>query len=262
MLTKPVPGRPHAVSEDKKKQIISLLEDPKQASETHWTIRNIHGYIKQNWSLELGYSTLVRSIKEWGFRLKVPRSWPVGQDEELREAFRQELAELLDKKEYEVWFCDETSILGDPRPRQRWMKIGEKGKVPFSGRHLRANVVGAVNPKTGELFSLIVSHMNSDFFQVFLNELAKETEGRKIVMVLDNATWHKVKMLKWHNIEPKYLPPYSPDLNPIERLWLVMKNRFFTDWITKEQEILDDRVAEALISFIDNPTEIKSICKA
>ena len=145
---------------------------------------------------------------------------PQASPEELREQFRQELADLLDKKEHEVWFSDETGILGDPRPR--WMKIGEKEKVPYFGMHLRTNVVGAVNPKTGELFSLIVSYMNNDFFQVFLNKLAEETKGRKIVMVSDNATWHKVKKLKWRYIEPKYLPPYSPDLNPIERLWLVL----------------------------------------
>lgn len=261
LLAKPVPGRPHAVPEDKKKIIISLLNDPEQADETHWTIRKIHGYIKKQLSLELGYSTLVRSIKEWGFRLKIPRPWPIKQDEKLREIFRQELAELLDKNDHEVWFSDETGVLGDPRPRGRWMKKGEKGKVPFSGLHLRSNVIGAVNPKTGELFSLIVSHMNSDFFQVFLNKLAEETKGRKVIMVLDNASWHKVKRLEWHNIEPKYLPPYSPDLNPIERLWLVMKARFFTDWITKDKEQLDDRVAEALLSFIDNPIQIMSICK-
>lgn len=162
--------------------------------------------------------------------------------------------------EQEIWFGDETGILGDPRPRRRWMKKGERGTVPYSGKHIRSNVVGAVNPKNGEFSALIVSNMNSDMFQIFLDEFAKETEGRKIILILDNATWHKARKLNWHHIKVKYLPPYSPDLNPIEVLWLVMKARFFTDWIAKEQKILENRIETALKSFFCNPNQVASIC--
>ena len=256
-----IPGRPKTIKDDDKKKIINLLDNPGDVDETHWTARKLHGFITDEWSLDLGYSTLTRSIKKWGYRFNVPRPWPLKQDEELRETFRQELAELLDNDEQEIWFCDETGVLGDPRPCRRWMKKGEAGTVPFLGKHLRSNVVGAVHPKTGELFSLIVSHMNTDMFQVFLNQFAKETEGRNVVLILDNATWHKVKRLNWHHVDPLYLPPYSPDLNPIERLWLVMKNRFFNNWIAKTEEQLENRVAEALNNFLDNETEVASICR-
>jgi transposase len=43
--------------------------------------------------------------------------------------------------------------------------------------------------------------------------------NKKVILVLDNASWHKAKSLNWHHIEPVYLPPYSPDFNPIERFW-------------------------------------------
>ncbi len=41
---------------------------------------------------------------------------------------------------------------------------------------------------------------------------------------MDNASWHKRKTTHWHNWQPMYLPPYSPDLNPIERIWLTIKH--------------------------------------
>lgn len=260
LLPQPVPGRPRALSQAQQDNIVALLEHPDQRGESHWTARKIHGYITREWSLQLGYSTLTRAFRRWGFRLKVPRPWPVEQDEEAREAFRTELAQLLENHDREVWFCDETGVLGDPRPRRRWMRKGDRGKVPFSGQHLRSNVVGAVHPQSGEFFALIVSHMDSDMFQVFLDQLAKETSGRSIILVLDNATWHKRKTLKWHHIQPQFLPPYSPDLNPIERLWLVMKARFFSDWIAKQRHQLDDRLQDALRSFIFNQPEVASIC--
>lgn len=261
LLPRPVPGRPQAVSDGDKERIIRLLEHPESAGESHWTARKIHGYISKKWSIKLGYSTLARSFRSWGFRLKVPRPWPLQQDEEAREAFRQELSQLLENKNLEVWFCDETGILGDPRPRRRWIKKGEKAKVPFSGLHLRSNVIGAVHPRSGEFFSLIVPYMDRTVFQVFLDELARETRGRKVVMVLDNASWHKVKSLNWHHVKPKFLPPYSPDLNPIERLWLTLKAQYFTDWIAKNQDQLDARVDQALKSFIFDQRKTASICR-
>ena len=146
------------------------------------------------------------------------------------------------------------------RPRRRWMKKGKKGTVPYLGKHIRSNVAGAVNPSSGELCALIVSHMDSDMFQIFLDEFAKETKGREVMLILDNATWHKAKKLNWHHIQVKYLPPYSPDFNPIEVLWLIMKAEFFTDWIAKEQEQLENRIEQALKYFFEHKYEVESIC--
>jgi transposase len=50
--------------------------------------------------------------------------------------------------------------------------------------------------------------------------------GKTIYLVLDNASWHKTKKLNWYHIEPLYLPPYSPDFNPIERLWQHLKSNY------------------------------------
>ena len=69
-----------------------------------------------------------------------------------------------------------------------------------------------------------------------------QTTNRQILLVLDNASWHKPKRLNWHHIKPLYLPPYSPDLNPIEILWKVLKDRFFSDWYAKTLEQLEQRV--------------------
>jgi len=58
---------------------------------------------------------------------------------------------------------------------------------------------------------------------------------------MDNASWHKRKTTNWHNWQPMYLPPYSPDLNPIERIWLTMKARWFNNHVCKNEEKLFER---------------------
>ena len=77
------------------------------------------------------------------------------------------------------------------------------------------------------------------------------------ILVMDNASWHKPKRTKWHGWQPMYLPPYSPDLNPIERIWLTMKARWFNNHVCKNEEKLLERLDQAILDVIDNPDAIK-----
>lgn len=121
--------------------------------------------------------------------------------------------------------------------------------------------MGAVRPKTGALESLMVPYMDSLVFQTYLDYLKEQTQNRSLLLVMDNARWHKVKSLDWGNIIPIYLPIYSPELNPIEELWKVMKDRIFNVYPAKNKEELYDRVQEVLRYFFQNPDEVKSICR-
>jgi len=66
-------------------------------------------------------------------------------------------------------------------------------------------------------------------------------------------SWHKRKTTNWHNWEPIYLPPYSPDLNPIQRIWLTMKARWFNNHVCKNEEKLLERLDQPILDVIDNP---------
>jgi transposase len=83
-----------------------------------------------------------------------------------------------------------------------------------------------VSPVSGESFTLFLPEVNTDMMNIFLEELAKEYPDREIRIVMDQAGWHKAKELIYpDSIVPLYLPSYSPELNPIERLW---------QWLRKE----------------------------
>lgn len=84
--------------------------------------------------------------------------------------------------------------------------------------------------------------------------------GLRRVLVLDNASWHKVKTLNWHHFQALFLPPYSPDFNPIERLWLRLKADFFTDWIARTGAELEERLCHALNHFMSSASKTASIC--
>ncbi len=79
---------------------------------------------------------------------------------------------------------------------------------------------GAVEPETGQRFFTEHERLNSDCFQVFLDRFAEAFPQSHNVIILDNGQFHKAKKLSIpKNVELTFLPPYSPELNPVERLW-------------------------------------------
>ena len=83
---------------------------------------------------------------------------------------------------------------------------------------------GAVESLTGESFFLILSHLDSDCFQLFLDEFSQDYPHHLNVMQLDNSAFHKARKLKIpENIVLLFQPAYSPYINPIERFWQHLK---------------------------------------
>jgi len=256
LITKARPGRRRKVKLERVRDLlVPVLENPAQAGQVHWTGVKLHGYLREQLQIQLGYSTTLRWLHELNFHLRVPQPWPDRQNEEQRKAFLEELRGLCADPKVELWFGDECGVEGDPRPRRR--------TVPYLGDHLRQNVIGAVAPQSGGLFSLIVDGVDTDVFQFFLDEMAKAVpskEGVRQMLILDNASWHKAARLHWHHFEPKFLPGYSPDFNPIERLWLRLKADWFWDYIARTSDELTERLCLALQSFLDQPAKTASIC--
>ena len=85
-------------------------------------------------------------------------------------------------------------------------------------------------------------------------------DSKRRLLIVDNASWHKAQRLNWHHLEVHYLPGYSPDFNPIERLWLRLKADFFSDFIAKSPEELTLRLCHALTSFMNDPEKVASQC--
>ena len=264
LITRPKPGRRRKVKLERVRDLlVPVLENPAAAGQVHWTGVKLHGYLKEQLAIELGYRTTIRWLHELNFHLRVPQPWPERQNEDERKQFMEELRVLAADPQVELWFSDECGVEGDPRPRRRWVQPGKPRTVPYLGDHIRQNVIGAVAPQSGALFSLIVDGVDTDVFQFFLDEMAKaipKKEGVRQILIVDNASWHRAARVCWHHFEPKFLPGYSPDYNPIERLWLRLKADWFWDFIARTPEELTERLCTALRSFLDAPAKTASIC--
>jgi transposase len=261
LATKPRSGRPPKLTPAERLVAKDFFAVPRDLGEEFWTKRKFHGFLKEVLRKELGYSTLARYLREDGFRLLVPRPESPDRNPEERGEFLEVLQLLLDRDPDAIWFSDEAGFLADPRPKATYAPKGTTPTCPATGLHIRESVIGAVQPSTGRFYSLVVSGVDTDVFQCFLDHLAEQTSGEQVWLVLDNASWHKAKRLNWHHIHALFLPPYSPDFNPIERLWKYIKDNYFNGWYTKSREALQDRLAMALVGIMESSHTVKSVCR-
>jgi transposase len=262
LIDAPKPGRSRAIPRELAPVCADLIENPAKAGQQHWTGVKFHGHLTAELQLKVGYSTVIRFLHEQNFTLKVPQPWPDRQDETLRQAFRETIRRLMRDLRVELWFADESGFEGDPRPRRRWARKGEKTRATKNGDHVRMNVTGMICPRTGAAYLLEFSHSDTDTFQAFLNQANQDLtlDRPRNLIVLDNASWHKAKRLDWGRFEPLFLPPYSPDFNPIERLWLLIKAEWFSDFIAKDRQQLIDRLDQALNWAVDRAQLNQKTC--
>jgi transposase len=125
-------------------------------------------------------------------------------------------------------------------------------------------VFGTVNPDSGQIIISFSDKGNSSTFKMHLKKVVRAYKGKKIILVLDNVRYHHALRLKpflhehEDHLELMFLPPYSPNLNPIERVWWLMRKR-----ITHNRyiETLKERKAKFWIMFSHYPNdELKNIC--
>ena len=145
-------------------------------------------------------------------------------------------------KVVELWYQDESRFGQRGYLTHRWQKKGIRTEALKQQEFESTYFYGAINPLTGERHSLLFPTCDSYCTSLFLNSLSESVSSDKlIVLIMDQAGWHKSQDLKIpENIKLFYLPPYSPQLNPIERLWQHIKKKYLSNrYFENYQEILE-----------------------
>ena len=97
--------------------------------------------------------------------------------------------------------------------------------MPYEGTNIRMSASEMVCPRTRKFYALMFNYTDTQAMQVFPDHANQDIQLQRKwnILICDNASWHKSKSLDWERFEPVFLPPYSPDLNPIECLWFIMR---------------------------------------
>ena len=157
-----------------------------------------------------------------------------------------------------MFFQDEAGFGRIHKPKYCWCLKGVRPNVPC--HHIREYryAYGAVEPITGESFFLILPYCNSICMNLFLQELSTAYPNDFILLVADGAAWHKSKGLKIpSNIEIHPLPPYTPEMNPIEQIWKELRKCGFHNEVFSSLDKVMDRLCDTICSLTH--TTVKSI---
>lgn len=166
-----------------------------------------------------------------------------------------------------IIFEDEASLSNTASVAHLWSEKGQQPTVQQKQRKReRKTLFGCVEPKTGKVISDVAERGNTITFFKFLVKVVKCYPNQKVVMVVDNVRYHHAKRLKpilekyRNKIELVYLPAYSPDLNPIERIWWYMRKKISHNRYIETMEIRIEKFNEFIQMFKNENETGKKLC--
>jgi hypothetical protein len=147
-------------------------------------------------------------------------------------------AEAHADKQIALWFMDEARVGQKGRTTHRWWVKGQRRPGMSDKRFEAAYIFAAVRPSTGEDFALVLPRVSAAAMSTFLAEFAQTvSDDTHVVMVLDPAGWHDARALRVpESVTLVPLPAYSPELNPVERVWLYLREGYLSHRLLADYE--------------------------
>jgi transposase len=150
-------------------------------------------------------------------------------------------------QEFRLMFQDESRFGRINDPKKYWAPSGIRPFTPFQVVREFTYVFAAASPKDGVMDSLVLPKVNADTMSLFLEEVARRHKDEFILMVMDKAGWHRAKRLVVpENMRLLFLPPYSPELNPVEHIWKEIRQNWFSNKFFKDMDSVEDLLVQSL----------------
>ncbi len=229
------PGRQSFLSPSQLKTLEEKLNDPKGFS----SYVEIHRFITETFGVKISYSGVYALVRgKWGAKLKVPRKSHIKKNaaeaDEFVKNLSSEVSAAISEKRSDHQrvriFCQDESRYGTLQNTYRCITApGIKPIATVDYTYEATYLYGAVEPLTGDRCFLEFPYLNTACFQKFVDHLSETFADTLNVVILDNGRFHHAKALKIpENVILVFLPPYCPELNPIERLWQDIKAKLFS----------------------------------
>ena len=186
-------------------------------------------------------------------RNRILKKWPDAQLQAQQQAEKQ-------GKKLKVFFQDEARFGRINRPQRCWAPLGIRPEVPAQIIREYTYVYGAISPESGEACYLILPSMDRYCMTTFLQELSRRYADDFLLLVYDGAPCHSEGALTIpENIMILTLPPYSPQLNPVENNWHEMREKFFHNAAFDSMDEVEGQLVKACNYYEANPEILCSL---
>jgi hypothetical protein len=143
-----------------------------------------------------------------------------------------------------------------------WAPKGTRPRVVQQQQFISGYLFGAVCPEKKKASGIVMPKANTDAMQCHLEDISEMIEKENhALIVMDGAAWHTTPKLRIpRNITLLALPPYSPELNPVEQIWQQLRTSHFSNRCFKGYEEIMDVCCQAWNAFIETPEQIQTLC--
>jgi hypothetical protein len=158
-------------------------------------------------------------------------------------------------------YQDETHVRAYQSLHATWSEVGKQKQVLTYGHHASVTLFGALNAMTGEIVHQTSSSCKQEDFLSFLQFVANHYKEKLFAMVVDNAQIHRSQLIqdflaKNNRILLIYLPPYSPNLTPIERLWRWLKETVISNRFHSTRSSIEEAMNSFLTEISKSPDDV------
>jgi transposase len=220
-------GSEEKLSEEQSKRLMAHLE-----AHTYLYVKDIVAYVGATFKISYTVAGMSHWLRRHNFSYKKPAVVPGKADKEQQKRWLAEYERLRQglPEDETICFTDGVHPTHNVQPAYGWIKVGVRKEIPANTGRGRLNLSGIIDVISHNVLVAEDTTLNADstirFFQKV--EAAYPTKT-KIHIFCDNASYYRnkavTKYLAGSKIALHFLPPYSPNLNPIERLWKWMKER-------------------------------------
>jgi len=242
-------------SEEKLSSEQSRLLTQHLTQHTYLYAKDIAVYVKSMWNISYSVSGMTDWLNRNQFSYKKPSLVPGKANLEAQEVWIHKYKQLRENlgKDETICFADGVHPTHNTQLSYGWIKKGVRKEICSNTGRQRINLSGALDVVEKKVHFQEDPMLNAEATICFLQKIEKAYPSKKrIYLFLDNARYYKNKKvnayLETSKIEAHYLPPYSPNLNPIERLWKWMKERVLYNTYYEEF----DSFKQAIFGFLDN----------
>ena len=220
-------------------------------SNTYIDSKGIVVWIKDNFNVKYSPSGITDLLHRLGFVYKKPVLTPCKADVEKQELFVKEYQDLksdLDDED-QIYFVDGVHPQHNTIATYGWIKKGKTKHLKTNNGRQRTNINGALNIETKEVLYIEDERINAQTMIALLNLILEKQDKGKIHIILDNAKYYHAQIVKDFlktntRINLHFMPPYSPNLNVIERLWKILKkkvvyNKFYLKFSNFRDKVID-----------------------
>jgi len=261
LLKNDYPGKDCYLSEEQQKELERYLEQRICLS-----AKEVCEYVKKNYEVKYTSKGMTNLLQRLGFVYKKPKHLPSKANREAQEKFIAEYEELKSGKKAEdkIYFMDGCHPMHNSQLAYGWIKKGEEKFVKANTGRERININGVYNIEEHKVIVREDETINSQSTLSLIQQIMVLQASGMIYLIADNAKYYRAKIVREFleqnpRVKILFLPPYSPNLNLIERLWKFVKKKVTYNEYYEKFSVFKEKIMGTLNNMDIYQKELESL---